>query len=689
MSAFKGWKKISSAKDHSILRNDAGHELKIAHAGLSPKMRGHLAEIPIQSAKGAVKLSSGGEAYSQQDKADFSKGMSEAGTIGGASAPAPTGVRKLSQSQATVSSGTEDSTATAISNTQSSNTADPSKADALAKTNAARQKFLGLANGGMVPKRYDDGGEVSSQMPVPQVDPTDIVPGVPAQASDPKQMAFEQRKAEIAKSMGDTARPSQMNMPPEMQSDPSIDNAATTKALDQMDSEKAAGVQAATSTAANQAAVYQQAVDTNKRLVAQGLAPQPLPPAPAGGPTNGEPSAPTGQQSGLMSSQGAPQGSSDPYGIQAGTDMYKSGFNQQLAGIGAEAKATGALGAAEAGIQAQSATNQQKLMNDFQTHMADFQSQSDEAVKALQDPKSGIDPNHYMGSMDTGQRISTAVGLILGGIGGGVLGTENPALKMLNMNIDRDIDAQRQNLGTKKSLLEYNLSKTRNLQEATVMTKGMMNDIAQHNLLAAAAASQDPLAKSRAQQAAGQLKQQASNQFRQLAMQKTMMGGLASGQMSPEMAVEYSPMLDPKQRDVARKELKDMQDANSLRDNTLSAFDHIAKLNTVSNRLGSPIQSNRQIDAIQGPVLDQLTKDVSGRVTPETVSLVKNAFSRMGNNAETNAVARHTIDNLLSQKMNYPTLHIMGITPDKYSRYGKGGQSNIPVGAPAPNNSSK
>jgi hypothetical protein len=667
--AFKGWKKVHSAKDHSVMRNDEGHELRIAHSGLSPKMRGQLAEIPVHQEaedsnpagkesttknKGTLKMSDGGKAWSQSEKEDFAKGAS-----GGGSAPA---AKPASASDRVTSHQEPSEDEKHISSMQSANKADPSKADALAKTNAARANYKAP---------FAEGGEVQQD---------ELIPGIPSEASNPNQYNFEQKQQELKQSM-------QGNYP----NPQALDQASASKALDQMDSEKEAGAAAAAQVGAEQGAAFQQAADLNKRLVSAGQNPLPMPGAPAGGvpeQDQGVPSAPPSAMGGSQGPGGAPQAApsnADPYGIQTGTDMYRSGYNQQLGGIGQEAKATGALGTAQAQIEAQAATNQQKLMNDFNTHMANYQAQSEEAIKALEDPKSGIDANHYMGSMDTGQRISSAIGLILGGMGAGLTGGPNVALEMLNNNINRDIEAQKSNLGTKKSLLEFNMQRMNNMREATMMTNGMMKDLTARNLQAAADAAQDPIAKARAMQAAGQLKQQASNNFRQLAMQKTMMGGMANGTVSPAMAVEYSPMLDPTQRTAARKELKDMQDAVALRDNTLSAFDHISKLQTIGGRLSSPLQSTRQIEAIQGPVLDQLTKDTSGRVTPETVKLVKGAFGRMGNSKETNDVARHTIDNLLSQKMNYPTLTILGIKPQNFSRFNSQGASTVPMRAPVPN----
>jgi len=49
---LKGWQKVSSTKDHSVLRNKDGHEMKIAHKPLKPKMRAQLAELPTAFAEG-------------------------------------------------------------------------------------------------------------------------------------------------------------------------------------------------------------------------------------------------------------------------------------------------------------------------------------------------------------------------------------------------------------------------------------------------------------------------------------------------------------------------------------------------------------------------------------------------------------------------------------------------------------
>lgn len=60
---FKEFKKIKSGKDHTVLRHDDGHELRISHEGLSPKIRGEIARMSAPGAPG----SGSGQHYAEGD----------------------------------------------------------------------------------------------------------------------------------------------------------------------------------------------------------------------------------------------------------------------------------------------------------------------------------------------------------------------------------------------------------------------------------------------------------------------------------------------------------------------------------------------------------------------------------------------------------------------------------------------
>lgn len=686
--AFKGWKKVSDHKDHAVLRHESGHEMKVAKGGLTPKMRGQLAEIPVYSDKnnpklsaskdkpgskeavaedkGRLRLSSGGGAYTQEDKEAFSRGAS-----GEKTTASPIHKVSTSSTESSHHQESEDPTETAIAKTQASNKADPSKADALEKTNAAREKYYGG------PKKpnvnvMNQGGRVKLADGTPDAPiGEELAPGVPQDASNPQQFDFEQKKAQIAQSDMNYSTPEQANM------------AITSKALDQVDNEKVAGAQAAASVGADQGAAYQKAVDLNARLQAAGQAPMPLPPMPAGGaPKPGDAMA-----GGLPEASGSPQqpaapGSDDPYGTGATQDAYMKGIGEQKAGIFGEARALGAQGNAEAKVAHDAAVNKQNLLDSYQNETANLNTQRQHFVEMMQNQK--IDPGHYLGEMSTMGRIGNAIGLILGGMGAGVTGGKNPALEMLNSNIDRDIRAQEANLGTTKSLLEFNQQQFGNLREAKEMTRVMMTDVASQQLKEAAAKSQDPLAKARALQAAGQLDQTTAANVGQYAMRKTMLSGVKDGKVAPASFVEFA--LPKEERPAARKELADAQEAVKARDNILGSFDKIDKLQSVGSRVFSPIQSKQQIAALKGPLVAALSKATAGRFTEQDSAMLDPLFPDFKDDPGTKLQKRSALTRLINEKLNYPTLDAYHINPAKSGgRFNDQGQSRIPQSAPVPN----
>jgi hypothetical protein len=87
-----------------------------------------------------------------------------------------------------------------------------------------------------------------------------------------------------------------------------------------------------------------------------------------------------------------------------------------------------------------------------------------------------IDPQRFYANMSTGNKIGTAIGLILGGIGAGLTGGENIVLKQLNNYIEQDLYAQKANLGKKESLLSGLMQKYGNVNQAMQMSRIMMTD---------------------------------------------------------------------------------------------------------------------------------------------------------------------------------------------------------------------
>lgn len=243
--------------------------------------------------------------------------------------------------------------------------------------------------------------------------------------------------------------------------------------------------------------------------------------------------------------------------------MLQSGYQNTIAGIQGKAAAEGALGQKQSDILAKQAAAQQGAQAVFQQQ---FNALGEERQNFIDDIRNGhINPEQYWtgtknpetGQMEGGHsKIASAIGMILAGFNP----TSNPnaAIGMIKYQMDKNMEAQVQNLGAKKTLLEANLRQYGNLQAAQQMTRVMMNDAFSNQLQMEAAKAQNPMAQSAAQQAVGQLQMDSSNRFRQLAMMQAMTNIGKSGDpdqagamlnymraMNPEMAKQYEPLYVP------------------------------------------------------------------------------------------------------------------------------------------------
>jgi hypothetical protein len=126
--------------------------------------------------------------------------------------------------------------------------------------------------------------------------------------------------------------------------------------------------------------------------------------------------------------------------------------------------------------------------------------------------------------MSTSGKVATAIGLIMGGLGANGTGGRNMAMEFLEKQIDRDIDAQKANLGKKSTLLGAINSQVNDLNLATMSAKAIQMDIYATKLEEAAAKAQDPMAKARALQFGGQIRLQSDMLTKQLAMIQAIRG---------------------------------------------------------------------------------------------------------------------------------------------------------------------
>lgn len=360
-----------------------------------------------------------------------------------------------------------------------------------------------------------------------------------------------------------------------------------------------------------------------------------------------------------------------PQQQDSNTPDLMHGYQQQAQGIQGQANAQAQQGKEEAGALKSQLKQVNNLMGDYQTHFQDI----DNERKALIDDinKTHIDPNRYMGSMDFGSKVSTAIGLALGGLGQGLIGGQNQALDYINKQIDRDIDAQKAELGKKDTLLSANMKRFGNLKDATEMTRLMQNDIITSKLKMAEAKAQSPMAKARAQQLLGQLEQQTAPIAQQLATRRMLDQTNQTSQNGQQAQVDpasFVPSVVPEShQEAVYKELERAQNTRKAADSILKNFDAVSakmKGGAGLGRLGTALYEPAERSALEEQI-GTTVSDKVGTVREAAMKLASHAY--VPNSTDTDerlAKKREELQKYLQLQSAAPRSKSFGIDIDKF-----------------------
>lgn len=348
-------------------------------------------------------------------------------------------------------------------------------------------------------------------------------------------------------------------------------------------------------------------------------------PAPQAAPAVAEaPQAPVAQEAAptnvSLGETAQPQTTANPLGGAANPNLKYDplqGLNTQMSGVKQEAKTIGQLESEKA-----------KLFEDHQLAENALQRQGIEMAKGhdlevknmIDDMKNGhIDPSAYMNRMSGGQKLSTAIGLILGGIGGGIdRSGQNPAMDFLNKQIQNDLTAQIENRNNKNTIFNAMEKQYGNKKDALNMTHAFliakqMNDISQ-----AAAKFGTPLAMARRDQALGPLQQEYNNKILETGMRSAAMSGTVQ---DPTLLVKY---LVPKEHQAeAFKEMKSAEDTAALSPKIIDAFHRGASRNPVTSRQGQREFEgliNTTVQDLEGSVKQAAIDSIHKNMTPSGVT---------------------------------------------------------------------
>jgi hypothetical protein len=210
------------------------------------------------------------------------------------------------------------------------------------------------------------------------------------------------------------------------------------------------------------------------------------------------------------------------------------------------------------------------------------------------------------------------------------------------------------------------------------VSREMLKDIAAYKINAAAQASTDPIMAGKAQQLTGALYATRAQALGAAAARQAMLGqqqqGGQPGQAQPGGLDDFSDragkiiefqMQGPQQTE-ARKQFQEATDAVRRKDFVLSSFDKVAQLNTLGNRIMSPIQTKGLVDAIRGDISAQLGKEEAGRFTKQDAEVFSAQMKNVLENGNTVAEKRANLNALLSRTMDparFTALNPYGINP--------------------------
>lgn len=686
-----GFKKVSEDKHKTVLKHESGHEITIAHAPLSDKMRKQLKSLPIDKEAKAANASP----ITQNFKGNESKDASISQALAPDSAVLAKGgkVHKNSNPKLEESKKTPPKSKLEA---EESNSAMPSpEATAMMASGGQAQQKPAPNTSLLTP--YQPMADGGTAQPAPSGTPTPKPNSKPDdtstyQVGEPGSIGAQiTKKAQNLVNFADGG-----DVAPDSAPQPSaaehlgsiIGHAVRTAVGAAKDAGSAAAqgasdfVKGAADSAPQAAAPTPPPVDPQLAQASQDLGAMQQPTAPdasAQQTTPDQSPASAGQAPQQADPSRVPQQTDNP-GLPGVADQDQptlgGGYQDQLKGIDQQAAAQGAAGNAQAAIATQGAANEANALKTFQDHT---QALDDERNKFVSDIQNGhITPKSiWSGSPTTLGKITTGIGLLLGGMGGGIAHTGNPVLKMLTDNIERDMEAQKQNLEKNQGLLAANMRQFGNLNDATNATRIMMHDALGYKLQAAADKAQSPMAKAAALQAKGALKDATAPMAYQLNMRRTLQG-IGQGSAGPDGTPSASNLssVDPaafvrsivpegQQKPVA-DEIERAQNTFHMSNPIMQNFDKAANAMSGIGHITSMIKTPREMNALSG-LLNTTVTDLTGTARQaEFDNIHDNFLPKPTDTPNDIAIKRQALQQYLQAKSSAPLAKANGIDLTKF-----------------------
>lgn len=340
------------------------------------------------------------------------------------------------------------------------------------------------------------------------------------------------------------------------------------------------------------------------------------------------------------------------------TDDYQKQYQTYNQGLLKQGEIAAQQEQIKAAAEQKHIENMQKLQSDYQNNMKQLNGHVDSFISDIQNQH--FDSDQYLKNMSGGQKAATAIGLILGGIGGALTHQENPAMKFLQSQIDRNIDQQKADFGKKKTILEANYQKFGNMNDAIKMTQAMEGAILTAHLNRAAAQNGSLAAKNNAQMASSQfLTSTVYPNIQTIAMKQSLAQGAANGTVDPAQYVQY---VVPKEHQAkVFEEIGRAQNVSSNSDKIDSMFNQAANENTILRTGAGMLRTPGSVMALHQLLLPNF-KQVDGTVRQAAMDeTFKNVTPAPGDSDAKIAYKRQALHNWMHSEMAAPTAKGFGV----------------------------
>lgn len=231
---------------------------------------------------------------------------------------------------------------------------------------------------------------------------------------------------------------------------------------------------------------------------------------------------------------------------------YAGAYKAQQAANLEMAKAEKNLGTEQQGYSNTALGDIKKLPTE-QDLFNNHKTKDDALIQAYQDKK--LDPNRYLNSMSTGQKLLSGIALILGGAGGGASGQPNLAANMMNNAIERDIDSQKNDQSQALNLWKLNKEEYGDEISANLATKNQILAGLQVQLNSAAQGAKGSIALANAHGLNAQIQQEMNRNNMMLTLNSSLNGKTEEGsdEASFSKTLSAARIIAPKMAEEAEK----------------------------------------------------------------------------------------------------------------------------------------